>query len=58
VTIDPKGRFDVGQRLKADFDNGRHYYELRGAPVRSPRNRNALPSAEALTWHRENCYLG
>ena len=58
VTIDPAGRFEVGRRLKEDFDNGRHYYELRGAPVRTPRSEDALPSAEALTWHRENCYLG
>ena len=54
----PDGRFEVGSRLKQDFDNGRHYYELRGAPVRLPRTREALPSAAALAWHCENRYLG
>jgi putative restriction endonuclease len=58
VTIDPAGRFEVGRRLKTDFDNGRHYYELQGAPVRAPNNRDALPSADALKWHRENRFLG
>jgi len=58
VTISPNGRFEVGQRLKTDFDNGRHYYELHGASVRAPRDHDALPSAAALRWHREHRYRG
>lgn len=58
VTISPDGYFEVSQRLKADFDNGRHYYDLSGSPVRSPRNPEASPSSTALQWHRESCYLG
>jgi len=58
VTVDTEGRFTVSRRLKEDFDNGRHYYELQGAEVRMPKTQDALPSVEALRWHRENCYLG
>ncbi len=58
VTVGPDGRFEVGSRLKADFDNGRHYYDLHGTPVRPPSKPDALPSPTSLRWHRENCYLG
>jgi putative restriction endonuclease len=58
VTVAPGGQFEVSRRLKDDFDNGRHYYELQGTRVRLPGNPDALPSAVALRWHRENRYLG
>lgn len=58
VTVSPDHRFEVSHRLKADFDNGRHYYDLHGAKVRLPRRGYAEPAAEALSWHRENRYLG
>lgn len=58
VTVAPDGRFEVSHRLKADFDNGRHYYDLHGAQVRPPKFRDAIPSPAALQWHRENRYLG
>jgi hypothetical protein len=58
VTVSPEGRFEVSSRLKADFDNGRHYHDLQGTPVRPPRYKVAIPSAEALAWHREHRYLG
>ena len=58
VTVDNDLRFVVSSRLKSDFDNGRHYYDLQGTAVRSPSVRSAAPSEEALTWHRENRFLG
>jgi putative restriction endonuclease len=58
VTITADGRFEVSKRLKADFDNGRHYYELHGTQLRPPKYRDAIPSTAALEWHRENRYLG
>lgn len=58
VTVSPDRRFEVSRRLKADFDNGRHYYELHGSEVRPPISTRALPSPEALAWHRENRFLG
>jgi putative restriction endonuclease len=58
VTVSPEGRFEVSRRLKADFDNGRHYYELHGTPLWQPRNEEARPSEASLAWHRENRYRG
>ena len=57
VTVSGDHRFEVSTRLKADFDNGRHYYELHGQPVRPPRG-GTPPSPDALRWHREECYRG
>jgi putative restriction endonuclease len=37
VTVSDDHRFEVSRRLKADFDNGRHYYDLHGMAVRPPR---------------------
>jgi putative restriction endonuclease len=58
VTVSDDRRFVVSSRLKADFDNGREYYALQGTPLRAPRRGSELPSPAALTWHRENRYLG
>ena len=58
VTVGSEGHFEVSQRLKEDFDNGRHYYDLHGTRLRPPRAKEALPSSDVLTWHRENRYLG
>lgn len=58
VTVSEDHRFEVSARLRADFDNGRHYYELHGQPVRSPRAGAPPPSSVALRWHREERYRG
>ena len=58
VTVDEDLRFVVGNRLKSDFDNGKHYYDLQGSKLRPPRLSAARPSGAALTWHRENRFLG
>jgi putative restriction endonuclease len=58
VTVSSAGHFVVGRRLKDDFDNGRHYYELHGQVVRPPRSKDTIPSPAALEWHRENRFLG
>lgn len=58
VTVTDDHRFEVSHRLKQDFDNGRHYYELQGVAVRSPRSGYAAPAADVLAWHREHRYLG
>jgi putative restriction endonuclease len=58
VTIDENMKFVVSGRLKSDFDNGKHYYDLQGREVRPPRMPTAAPSVDALRWHRENKFLG
>jgi putative restriction endonuclease len=58
VSVDEDRRFVVSRRLKQDFDNGKHYYDLHGTELRPPRIFAAAPAADALTWHRESRYLG
>ena len=58
VSIDEHRKFIVSHRLKDDFDNGKHYYELHGHEVRQPLVPGASPSTDALSWHRENRFLG
>ncbi|PKB25317.1 putative restriction endonuclease [Novosphingobium kunmingense] len=58
VTVTERNRFAVSERLKADFDNGVHYYAMQGTEIGSPRPGFASPAPEALRWHRENRYLG
>ena len=58
VTVAPDNRFEVSRRLKDDFDNGKHYYDLQGVRVRQPGEGFAPVSSTALEWHREERYLG
>jgi len=58
VTIDEDRRFVVSSRLKADFDNGKHYYDLHGTTLRTPVLAAAAPAASSLEWHRDNRFLG
>ena len=58
VTIDDQMRLLVGRRLKADFDNGKSYYQLTGTPLALPGDAAQRPTAAALAWHREHRFLG
>lgn len=58
VTISPDGVFEVGKRLKEDFDNGRPYYELHGTRVARPDRAEWRPSADEIRWHNSNVFLG
>ncbi len=58
VTVTPDLRFEVSRRIKEEFDNGRHYYELHGHKIDAPLDVGRRPDAEALTWHNENRFRG
>jgi putative restriction endonuclease len=58
VTVDEDLKFVVGNRLKADFDNGRSYYALHGQSIVAPKQASLHPSQEALVWHRDRVFLG
>lgn len=58
VTVTPDLRFEVSRRIKEEFDNGRHYYELHGHMIDAPSDVGRRPDAEALTWHNENRFRG
>jgi len=54
----PEHRVQVSRRLKADFDNGEHYYELEGSALWIPRRADAQPRADLLEWHADTVFKG
>lgn len=58
VTVTPDLHFEVSRRIKEEFDNGKHYYELHGQPISAPQKIEQTPDAAALRWHNEYCYRG
>ncbi len=58
VSVDASNRFIVSARLKADFENGKIYYNMQNNELALPADPSRRPSPEALAWHRENIFLG
>ena len=58
VTVTADRHFAVSERLKADFDNGVHYYAMQGQRLADPAPGFAPPTPAALKWHRDYRYLG
>jgi putative restriction endonuclease len=58
VTITPEHRFEVSDRLRKDWENGRAYYEMRDRPVHIPTERELQPDPALLQWHNEHVFLG
>lgn len=54
VTVTPDLRFEVSRRIKEEFENGRHYYELQGRDIKLPLDPARHPDLQALKWHNEN----
>ena len=51
VTVTPSLFFEVSPRIREEFENGRHYYELHGRRIAVPDSPSALPDRDALDWH-------
>ena len=58
VTVTPDLQFEVSQRIRAEFNNGRNYYELQGKVLTVPKKAVLKPDPAALKWHNNNCFLG
>ncbi len=58
VTITPDHRFRVSARLRADWDNGKPYYELNGNRIWVPGSESERPEREVLQWHADTIFLG
>ena len=56
VTVTPDLRLDVSSRLRDEFENGKHYYEMAGRRIHVPRDRRLVPSSQALEWHADNVF--
>lgn len=57
VTITPEHRFEVSRRIREEFENGRHYYDLHGSQVEVPRIADQHPDPNALQWHNTERFL-
>lgn len=58
VTVTPDLHVEVSRRIKEEFDNGQHYYELHGKPIFEPDDILRRPDPEALRWHNEQAFRG
>ena len=58
VTVTPDLRFEVSRRIKEQFENGRHYYELHGKQIFAPAGAMRRPDPDALRWHNEYAFRG
>ncbi len=58
VTVTPDYRFAVSEELRAQYDNGRVYYEMAGAQIGLPSDRGQQPDKDSLAWHGENVFRG
>ncbi len=57
VTIAPDLKFEVSRRIREEFENGRHYYELHGQTIAVPEDTMHAPDRTALRWHNANKFL-
>jgi putative restriction endonuclease len=58
VTVSRDGRFEVSRRLREDFDNGKHYYDMHGRAIGVPKDTRLGPARESLEWHQQYRFLG
>jgi putative restriction endonuclease len=58
LTVTPGRRVRVSHRLKADFDNGEHYYQLEGSTLWVPQSPEAQPRRDLLEWHSDTVFRG
>ncbi len=56
LTVTPERRVRVSRRLKADFDNGEHYYQLEGNTLWVPQSPEAQPRRDLLEWHSDTVF--
>ncbi|MBK6939554.1 MAG: HNH endonuclease [Planctomycetes bacterium] len=58
VTVTPDHEFEVGDRLRREFDNGRTYYALSGSRIAVPEDPRLHPNREHLDWHAREVFRG
>jgi len=58
VTVSTDGHFEVGRRLREDFENGQHYYQMHGKSLWMPPDPRLHPSRPTLEWHQTKRFLG
>jgi putative restriction endonuclease len=56
VTVTPDFRFEVSQRLREEFENGKTYYALQGNVIQLPDRVADRPDPDLLRWHNERVF--
>jgi putative restriction endonuclease len=57
LTVTPDLRVRVSPRIRQEFENGRHYYEMDDWAIRVPPRQDFRPDTRALEWHAETVFL-
>ncbi len=58
LTVTPAYKVRVSGRLRAEFNNGEHYYRYDGSDIAVPGQDEDRPSKEFLEWHRDTVFRG
>jgi len=58
VSVTPEYKFRVSRRLKDEFHNGEHYYQLQGQSIWLPRTAEDRPALDRLEWHNDTVFKG
>ena len=58
VTVTPDYEFQVGDRLRAEYHNGRSYYDLHGKKIHYPSRADWRPNRDFLEWHQREIFRG
>lgn len=58
VTVTGDYIFNVGDKLRDEFQNGRSYYRLSGSKISIPKNEFLRPNKEFLDWHSHEVFKG
>jgi putative restriction endonuclease len=58
ITVTPEYRAEVSRRIKEEFENGHEYYSAHGKQISLPEARELHPTADFLSWHNQNRFLG
>ena len=57
LTVDPDLRVHVSQKIREEYQNGRHYYALEGQVLQTtPVHETQQPDRSFLSWPNENVY--
>jgi len=54
VTVTPELKVEVSPRIREEFENGKHYYELHGQSILIPKESMHRPDPAVLDWHNVN----
>ncbi|MEP6753870.1 MAG: HNH endonuclease, partial [Chthonomonadales bacterium] len=58
VTVTPDHVFQVGDRLRDEFHNGKTYYALDNTKISLPERTIWQPNKEFLEWHNATVFKG